>query len=180
MVGEWPIDADGFPHRDAGRCVVFNPRGQILLVLGHDADDAARRWWFTPGGGLEPGESARAGAARELAEETGLELSPDRLIGPVLDRRSTFYFLRRARKQDELFFLVFVDDAEQALIDSRAHARLTAQEEALLDEFRWWDLDDLAEAAAVGEWVFPVGLADLARGWKDGWDGAPAIRIDET
>ncbi|VEI12484.1 NUDIX hydrolase [Trueperella bialowiezensis] len=179
MEHEWPLDADGFPHRQAGRCVVFNPAGQLLLILGHDVDDPDYRWWFTPGGGLDDGESAREGAARELREETGLAVAPARLVGPVLDRRSTFRFLRKTRKQDELYFIVHVDDAEQAVIDSRAEAKLTAQEQSLLDEFRWWDLGELAAVAHAGELVFPVGLAAMATVWRDGWDGTVITRVEE-
>lgn len=41
--------------------------------------DRPGRGWDVPGGHLEPGESARVAAARELAEETGLFAVPDRL-----------------------------------------------------------------------------------------------------
>lgn len=38
-----------------------------------------RKEWSAPGGGCEPGESARAAAVREVWEETGLVLDPDAL-----------------------------------------------------------------------------------------------------
>ncbi|NLW14075.1 MAG: NUDIX domain-containing protein [Trueperella sp.] len=176
---EWPLDSDGFPHREAGRCIVFNPRGEILLILGHDIDDPNYRWWFTPGGGTERGETQREAASRELGEETGLVVDPHRLVGPVLDRRSSFHFLRKTRKQDELFYLVTIDADEQARIDSRAHVMLTDQEKTLLVDMRWWDLDELAALARTGHYVFPDGLADMARGWLEGWDGELIIRIEE-
>ncbi len=179
MSNEWPLDADGFPHRDAGRCIVFNSRGEILLILGHDIDDRNYRWWFTPGGGAEEGEMQREAAARELGEETGLVVDPERLVGPVLDRRSTFHFLRKTRKQDELFYLLTVDDDEQARIDSRAHATLTEQEQSLLDDIRWWDLNDLEAEVNRGVLVFPVGLVEMARGWQSGWDGTLQTVIEE-
>lgn len=176
---EWPLDIDGFPHREAGRCIVFNQRGHILLILGHDVDDPAHRWWFTPGGGVEAGENQRQAAARELGEETGLVVAPKRLVGPVLDRRSTFYFLRKTRKQDELFYLLVIDEDEQALIDSRVHAQLTEQEKDLLDNMAWWDLEDLAAAEQSGTNVFPSGLSQMAKRWWQGWDGEVLTRIEE-
>jgi 8-oxo-dGTP diphosphatase len=38
-----------------------------------------RRGWVMPGGNVEPGETIRAAAVRELREETGVEVDPDDL-----------------------------------------------------------------------------------------------------
>ena len=45
--------------RNAARVLLIDPGGRLLLVHGGDpADPSAGSWWFTPGGGMEPGESA--------------------------------------------------------------------------------------------------------------------------
>ncbi|MBR6459575.1 MAG: NUDIX domain-containing protein, partial [Actinomycetaceae bacterium] len=111
---EWVIGADGLPYRDAARVVVMDRRGRIFLIHGHDIDDVNHHWWFTVGGGLLSGEDAREGAQRELAEETGLRVSPERLEGPVLRRSALFHFVGETRRQDETFFLLFLDDDEAA------------------------------------------------------------------
>lgn len=52
--------------------VLVDPRGWFLM---QERDDHAPEWpdtWGFPGGGLEDGETPAAGAARELAEETGV------------------------------------------------------------------------------------------------------------
>ncbi|MFY9262915.1 MAG: NUDIX domain-containing protein [Actinomycetaceae bacterium] len=168
---EWPLDADGYPHREAARVVLFDPQGNILMILGHDIDDANYQWWFTPGGGLEEGENPKDGALRELREETGLEIGADRLIGPVLYRESTFRFLAKTRKQDELFFVAHITDCERRQIDEGKDAQLTALEKRVLAGYRWWALADLAAEHARGALVFPVGLVDMAQSWLEGWDG---------
>lgn len=61
---------------------IFNAAGEILLVQRRDD-----RLWAMPGGILEVGESAAAGAVRETWEETGLRVAPQRLIG-VYDSRT--------------------------------------------------------------------------------------------
>lgn len=46
--------------------------GKCLILERHAHDDEYAGLWDIPGGRLEPGENARAGLKREVAEETGL------------------------------------------------------------------------------------------------------------
>ncbi|MCI5825661.1 MAG: NUDIX domain-containing protein [Arcanobacterium sp.] len=179
IAAEWPLDADGVPHRQAARVVVINPEGAIYLILGHDVDDTDYRWWFTPGGGIVAGESPREGAARELREETGLRVNPERFEGPVLQRHATFRFVGSTRRQDEEFFVLRVSAAEVAALDSADGRELTALEEKVLDDRAWWTAAQLEELQQRGENVFPRELAHLLGTWIRGWDGT-VIRLTEA
>lgn len=61
MRPEWP--------RPAASIAVF--RGDAVLIVER-GKGAARGVWSLPGGHIEPGETAREAALRELAEETGV------------------------------------------------------------------------------------------------------------
>lgn len=55
---------------------ITDETGRALLVHRTDCD-----WWCQPGGGLESGEAPWEGVAREVREETGLEVAVERLVG---------------------------------------------------------------------------------------------------
>src|SRR5579864_9500024 len=56
--------------------VVLNERGEVLLQ--HRSDDGR---WGLPGGALEPGEEPAETVVREVWEETGLHVVPERVVG---------------------------------------------------------------------------------------------------
>jgi 8-oxo-dGTP diphosphatase len=60
----------------AAGAVVRDAAGRLLLVRRAHDPEAGR--WTLPGGRVEPGESPAAAAAREVAEETGLEVAVGR------------------------------------------------------------------------------------------------------
>ncbi len=60
----------------AAGAVVRDPAGRLLLVQRGKDPEAGR--WTIPGGRVEPGETPAAAAAREVAEETGLDVAVGR------------------------------------------------------------------------------------------------------
>ncbi|WP_075889354.1 NUDIX hydrolase [Actinomyces provencensis] len=161
---EWVPDEYGVPHREAGRVVLFDPRGRLLLAIGHDLHQPDRHWWFTIGGGLTAGETPREGASRELREETGISVLPSQMVGPVLYRRAEFDFLNVTARQDEWFF---VAHTARVALD---RAGWTDLEREVVDGQKWWDLDEL-EVESQRVQVYPRDLVPLARSWRQGWDG---------
>jgi ADP-ribose pyrophosphatase YjhB (NUDIX family) len=61
--------------------VVHDARGRLLLIRRGHAPSAGL--WSVPGGRVEPGESETEAVVRETAEETGLRVRPDRVLGRV-------------------------------------------------------------------------------------------------
>jgi len=66
------IEETGAPF--GAHTIVHKPSGELLLVR-HDGVDL----WVLPGGGVDPGETYRETAERELAEEAGVDASYDGL-----------------------------------------------------------------------------------------------------
>lgn len=65
------------------RVLVQNENGEILLLKGW----VGAGEWSLPGGGVKHGERPEAAAARELREETGIDLSAERLLYRFTFRR---------------------------------------------------------------------------------------------
>ncbi|HEY4151766.1 MAG TPA: NUDIX domain-containing protein [Pseudolysinimonas sp.] len=144
-------------ERSAARVIVLDENHRTLLLRGGDpARPEAGTWWFTPGGGLEQGESAREAATRELREETGLIEAT--LRGPIHHRDTEFDFDGQLFRQSEEYFYVVVPAFAVSTEE------WTELEKRAMLEWRWWPLDDLLRTA---ETVYPAELAQLVDGLRN-------------
>lgn len=58
--------------------VIIDDQGRLLLILRAKEPEAGR--WTVPGGRVEPGESLREAAVREVREETGIDVVINREV----------------------------------------------------------------------------------------------------
>jgi ADP-ribose pyrophosphatase YjhB (NUDIX family) len=56
--------------------IILNEQGEVLLQKRSD-----NHMWGMPGGAIDPGEDPADAVVREVREETGLEVVPERVIG---------------------------------------------------------------------------------------------------
>jgi 8-oxo-dGTP diphosphatase len=137
-------------------CVIVDDRGRVLLVKPTYKDG-----WEIPGGAAEAGESPLDACRREVREELGHDIVPDRLLG--VDYRAPVDGLRG----DALRFVF----AATLTPDQIASITLPPDE---LSEWRFVDLDDLD-----GYVIAPMArrLRSLIRGAGEGYleEGRPPI-----
>lgn len=140
--------------RRAARVVLVDRADRTLLLRGGDPARPGLRWWFTPGGGLNEGETSAEGAARELYEETGLRVDPSDLGEPVWHQVTRFSYDHRDYRQDQDFYLVRVPEWQ---IDTTG---FDIEEQRTIDDHRWWTA---AELETTAETIYPQNLAELLR-----------------
>jgi 8-oxo-dGTP pyrophosphatase MutT (NUDIX family) len=68
--------AEGAQHSVSVAAIIVDDAGRVLVTQRRDNGK-----WEPPGGVLELGESIVDGVRREVLEETGLRIEPDRLTG---------------------------------------------------------------------------------------------------
>ena len=70
----WPLSYLYVRHTERTRVLIMSGDHVLLVRVWHGPGS-----WSLPGGGLKKGETARAAAVREVAEETGLQVREDQL-----------------------------------------------------------------------------------------------------
>jgi len=152
-------------QRVAARVLLVDAAGRVLLFHGSDPRVPGELFWFTVGGGVEPDEDLGAAALREMREETGIRLDPDRLVGPVWRRAARFAFDGVGYRSDEWFFLAVLAETTPA-VDTSGFTEL---ETDTVHGRRWWSADELRRSS---ETIYPAGLGELLPELLgDGWDG---------
>lgn len=137
--------------RLAGRAILLDASGRVLLIhFAMPRGDEVYSFWATPGGGVEPGESALAAAKRETLEELGLAPA---LHGPVHTAVGIFEYDGVMVENTDTFFLGRCDVTP-------ALQGVTDKERAALLAVRWWTPEEIEN---TGEDVYPRDLAEVVR-----------------
>jgi 8-oxo-dGTP pyrophosphatase MutT (NUDIX family) len=155
--------------RRSARVLLIDAADRLLLIrsLLIPGQPDGGHAWFTPGGGIEPGEDLATAAARELQEEIGLTADP-------ADLRHVAYTTGHANLgwanglfRDEFFFHRVpsheVDIAGQTDLERSHYAG-----------HRWWLPADLATTT---ETIYPNQLASLVGDLRTGQIPARPIEL---
>ena len=137
-------------ERRTARILLFDPKGRILLLKGRlPSTPDSPGWWFTVGGGIEPGETVREAALREIAEETGFT---DVELGESIFETDQILHDRKHRPVRHLATFLFA----RCPGGEPSRGAWQALEREFVDDMRWWTLRDLA---ALEEPIYPADLA---------------------
>lgn len=141
-------------ERPTARVLLFDDDGRILLLKGRLPNNT-NSFWYTVGGGVEPGESLLEAARREIAEETGFVEGVT--LGPTVWIREAVSMLATGEMAlfKEHYLVARCPGGEPSRDGWEAH------EIDLTDDIRWWSL---AEIAATTDRIYPERFVELVTG----------------
>jgi 8-oxo-dGTP diphosphatase len=127
------------------RCVgavICDPSGRLLLI--RRANEPGKGKWSLPGGRVDQGESDHSAVCREVREETGLQVTVERLVGRVFRPapQGTYEIVDYACRSNEWDAVAGDDAADVRWVDA--------------ETFSTWDY----------EGRLTDGLADALRDWE--------------
>jgi 8-oxo-dGTP diphosphatase len=134
-------------------CLVFDEQGRLLLLQRH-GEALGGGLWATPGGKQEKGEEPSVTAAREVKEETGLDISDIAYLGNHELRMPHGVAHMRT-------FRATIKGDEQITIDPEEH-----------EDHRWFDISSLLLAENI-IWGLPSTLLDF--GLLDPFEADPTL-----
>jgi NAD+ diphosphatase len=147
-------DSEHYPRTDPAIIVLVTDAGGGRCLLGHSTRWAERRF-STLAGFVEPGESAEAAVAREVAEESGIVVTDVHYLGSQpwpFPSSLMLGFTARARDDDAV---PVADGVELA-------------------EASWFTRDELREQAADGAILLPPTVS-IARRLIEHWLGGELV-----
>lgn len=148
-----PVPPAERPRRSRrGVRLVVTDGTSVLLLADSDPGIPGSRWYVTPGGGIDEGESPADAALRELAEETGLRIAASELVGPVMERTAVHGYSDQILSQHELFYVV-----RHAVFEPDPSG-YTEAEKITLTGHVWLPLDAVATSDVP---VWPAELAEV-------------------
>ena len=147
------------------RCAVILVHDQNILLVKHVDPCTGEEWWVSPGGGLEDQDASIISCSmRETHEETGLEISPGKLV-----YLREFFEESTQTRHLELYFLAEVFSGELTI----SNVAGKGPDEEYIKEIAWLSRKDVR-----GLTVYPEELQEVF--WEDLHLGFPGVRYLET
>ena len=143
-----------FLNRNSIKVLLLNERQELLLMCADDPTTTSKdgkyhgRFWFPVGGEINPGESVKEAATREIYEETGIK---EVEFGPVVWFGEFDLVLAGTPTHLKQTFIVAKTKQHKVSLEN-----LTEEEKKVVKKTAWFSLEKIQNSTEV---IYPVLLA---------------------